>query len=305
MCQQGLEPPADSRGGSALVAWLEESRRWSDASLARWLDDAEDWPARLHEAVSYALLAGGKRLRPALVRLFCEANGGTLEQAEPAARALEMIHTYSLVHDDLPCMDDDDLRRGRPTCHKVFGEALAVLAGDALLTEALALLAEAPQRSADQVRVLARAAGAVGMVGGQVLDMTLVGSSASPDEVRAVHRAKTASLIAAACELGALAAGACESARSGARRYGEALGLAFQAIDDVLDVVGDADTLGKTPGKDEALDRATAVASLGLEGARREAGERAGEARQAAGELGFGPGEIALQLVDSILGRRR
>ena len=300
------EPAAASasRAGTVEVdGWLARARESCEAELGAWIAQRRGWPPKLLEASSYALLGGGKRLRPALVRLFCEAEGGAAELARRPALAIEMVHTYSLVHDDLPCMDDDDLRRGRPTCHKVFGEALAVLVGDTLLTEALALLARAPERAAEQVRVLAEASGAAGMVGGQVLDMTLAGSEASADQVRAVHRAKTAALIAAACELGAVAAGAAPGRRAGARAYGLALGLAFQAVDDVLDVVGDAGTLGKTPGKDEALDRATSVVALGLEGARAEARERAEEARRAARELGFAADSLPLQLVDRLLVR--
>ncbi|MCL4163495.1 UNVERIFIED_CONTAM: hypothetical protein GTU68_062204 [Idotea baltica] len=248
-------------------------------------------------------MGGGKRLRPALVRLFCEAHGGPRGAAKLPAIAIEMIHTYSLVHDDLPCMDDDDLRRGRPTCHKVFGDAMAVLVGDTLLTEAFVLLASAPAGGPALVAVLAQASGAQGMVGGQVLDMTLPGTSATIDEVRRIHRGKTAALIGAACELGALSAGAEPSQCAAAKAYGVALGLGFQVVDDVLDVEGDATTLGKTPGKDEALERATTVAILGLEGARQEAEARAEDARQAARDMGFGPDDLPFQLVDLLLAR--
>jgi geranylgeranyl pyrophosphate synthase len=285
--------------------WLEEAREWTERELRSWLEGIHGWPAELHEATGYALLGGGKRLRPALVRLFCEAGGGDPALAAPAAVAIELVHTYSLVHDDLPCMDDDDLRRGRPTCHRVFGEAMAVLVGDTLLTEAFGLVARAERQALDQVRVLAAAAGGAGMVGGQVLDLRLPGSRASADDVRAVHRAKTAALIAASCELGALAAGGDAHRRRQAQAYGTALGLGFQAIDDVLDVVGDAGTLGKTPGKDEVLDRATTVAVLGLEGARGEAARRAEEARDAARELGGEAAGRLLGLVDLLLERER
>lgn len=297
---------ADSgtRSMQALQAWLDESRATTERQLREWLDAAIGWPEDLHEATSYALLAGGKRLRPALVRLFNEAGGGDPEAARAPALAIEMLHTYSLVHDDLPCMDDDDLRRGRPTCHKVYGEAMAVLVGDALLTESFGMLASSSERGRELVSVLARASGAAGMVGGQVLDMTLYASSASLEAVRAVHRAKTAALIGAGCEMGALCAGADEQRASAARSYGIALGLGFQAIDDVLDVTADAGTLGKTPGKDEALDRPTTVALLGLEGAREEAQRLAGEAREAAALMGFGPQDRPHQLVDLLLSRR-
>lgn len=297
----------ESEGGprSPLDPWLEAAQAWTEVELRSWLADQKAWPANLHEALSYALLGGGKRLRPALVRLFCELHGGSVDAALAPALAIEMVHTYSLVHDDLPCMDDDDLRRGRPTCHKVFGEAMAVLVGDALLTEAFGVLSEDETRGAAMVRVLASASGSRGMVGGQVLDMTLAGSRASAEEVKAVHVAKTAALIGAACELGALAAGADGARRAGAQAYGLALGLGFQAIDDVLDVVGDAGTLGKTPGKDEALDRATTVAALGLEGAKSEANRQAELARDEARAMGFGPGEWPDQLIDRLLKRDR
>jgi len=286
-----------------LRSWLGAARERTEDDLRAWLGDGAGWPAELHEATGYALLGGGKRLRPALVQLFCEAGGGDLEAARRPALAIEMIHTYSLVHDDLPCMDDDDLRRGRPTVHKVYGEAMAVLVGDTLLTEAFLLLAGAEENGLDLVSVLAAAAGASGMVGGQVLDLRLPGSEATPDDVRQVHRAKTAALIAAACELGTIAAGGDEARRTAARTYGMSLGLGFQAIDDVLDVVGDAGTIGKTPGKDEVLDRATTVAALGLDGARAEAALRAEEARAEARRMGFGPEDRPLLLVDLLLDR--
>lgn len=284
--------------------WLQECRPWTEAQLERWMPAGPGWPDELLEAMRYSLFGGGKRLRPALVRMFCEAHGGSPDQAARPAAAIEMVHTYSLIHDDLPCMDDDDLRRGRPTCHKAYGEALAVLAGDALLTEALALLAGADENAADQVRILAVAAGAGGMVGGQVLDLLTEGKTATIEAVRAIHRAKTGALFAAACELGAAAAGASGERRGLAGTYGLALGLGFQAVDDVLDVVGDAGTLGKTPGKDEELDRATSVAALGLEGARGEAERLTEEARDAARRMGFGGSDRPLELVDRLLQRR-
>jgi geranylgeranyl diphosphate synthase type II len=297
-------PDSDPAALQDLRFWLGASRDAVETDLSAWLDSTEGWPDLLHEATRYALLAGGKRLRPALVRMFCEAQCGAVEPARPAALAIEMVHTYSLVHDDLPCMDDDDLRRGRPTCHKVFGEAMAVLVGDALLTEAFGLIASAPQHAVELVSVLARCAGSAGMVGGQVLDMTLVASAAQAEQVRAVHRAKTAALIGAASELGILCGGGDQDRRTAARDYGIALGLGFQAVDDVLDVVGEAATLGKTPGKDEALDRATLVAVLGLDGARQEAADLANEAREAAHDLGFGPADLPFQLVELLLSRQ-
>ncbi|MBI1381026.1 MAG: hypothetical protein GC161_08060 [Planctomycetaceae bacterium] len=298
----------------AIDVWLLETRRWSDAaleaSLTRCFANREEGlfvPARLEEAMRYAILGGGKRLRPALVRLFAEELGGTADAATAPAVALELVHTYSLVHDDLPAMDDDDLRRGRPTCHVVYGEALGILVGDALQTLAFEELARLGPRGAELVLVLARAAGARGMVGGQVLDLlpaSRPGSPGGPEGIRAVHRAKTAALFAAAAEMGALVAAAGAGAVAGARRFGLALGLGFQAVDDVLDVTGDAATLGKTPGKDAALERDTLVAALGLDGARREAAERAQEARAALSELGLAEGSLPFLLVEHLLQRR-
>lgn len=298
----------------AIEVWLQEARRWSDAALEATLtrcfadrDQGLFVPARLEEAMRYVILGGGKRLRPALVRLFAEELGGTADAATAPAVALELVHTYSLVHDDLPAMDDDDLRRGRPTCHVVFGEALGILVGDALQTLAFEELARLGPQGAELVLVLARAAGARGMVGGQVLDLlptSRPGARGGPDGIRAVHRAKTAALFAAAAEMGALVAAADADAVVRARRFGLNLGLAFQAVDDVLDVTGDAATLGKTPGKDAALERDTLVAALGLDGARREAAERAHEARAALAELGLAEGSLAFRLVEHLLERR-
>ncbi len=294
-------PPVDVR------AWLEDARLWAERVLERFVPPADAPPARLHEAMRHSLFGGGKRLRPAVVRLLCRAGGGTDEAAARPAAALEMVHTYSLVHDDLPCMDDDELRRGRPTCHVAFDEATAVLAGDALLTLAFEVVGGAEPGGAELAVILARAAGDRGMVGGQILDLTLEqGGEASADlaALADMHRRKTAALFRAAAEMGAVAAGADAAFRRRAGEYGEALGLLFQATDDLLDVTGDAATLGKTPGKDVALDRTTLVAVLGLEGARAEA-ERLGEA--AAGRaraLGLEPGDPGLELVELVRSRR-
>jgi geranylgeranyl pyrophosphate synthase len=257
----------------------------------------------------YALFGGGKRLRPALVRLFTRELGGSDREAEAPAAAIELVHTYSLVHDDLPAMDDDALRRGRPTVHVAFDEATAILVGDALLTLAFEVLGTAGgERAGEQALVLARAAGARGMVGGQVLDLTLErAGAAAPELLLDMHARKTAALFGAACELGALASGARGAERSVRARsadFGRSLGLLFQAVDDLLDVTGDAATLGKTPGKDAALARATLVSVLGLERARQRAGELAAEARRAARELASGPGERAQELVEFVLARR-
>jgi len=296
----------DPRSSERLDAWLAESAAWAEGELRRWLLAEGQAPAgSLQEAMAYAALGGGKRVRPALVRMCCAVLGGSDADCAPAAAAVELVHAYSLVHDDLPCMDDDDLRRGRPTCHRVFGEALAVLAGDALQAKAFEALSSAdPQRAREWTRALARAAGAAGMVGGQALDMTLPGRAPDPDSVRTMHALKTAALFGAAAEMGALAAGAYGARCAAARRFGAALGRLFQALDDVLDVTGDARTLGKTPGKDARQEKATLVAALGLEGAHAEARSLVCEARQAALELGLREDHLAFEWIER-LGRRQ
>lgn len=291
-----------SRRAPELEAWWAETRAWCEAHLEAACEGLTGWPPQLAEAARYSLLGGGKRLRPTLVRLFTTSLGGEPDAAVPGAVAVEMVHTYSLIHDDLPCMDDDDLRRGRPTCHKVYGEAMAVLVGDALLTEAFAVLSRGPA-PAEATRLLACAAGGAGMVGGQVLDMSLLGSESGLEEVERVHRAKTAELLAVACELGALAAGADVEQRGLARRFGLALGLGFQAVDDILDFTGDAATLGKTPGKDLELDRATSATVLGLEAARERAEAQARAALDTALLLGFDGEHRVAQLVRALVQR--
>jgi geranylgeranyl pyrophosphate synthase len=295
-------------GRAALDAWLESSRAWAERQLERHFVPATETggdagAARLGEALRYAVLGGGKRLRPAVVRLGCTWLGGDEADCELPAVAVELVHAYSLVHDDLPCMDDDDLRRGRPSCHVAFGEALAVLCGDALQTKAFELLAQGPaERAVEWIQVLSVAAGDAGMVGGQAVDMTLA-RGASAEAVGAMHGRKTAALIAASAEMGAVSAGADAAGRAAVRRWGRALGLLFQATDDLLDVTGDAVSLGKTPGKDDRHAKATLVATLGVEGTRRAAERLAGEARAAAAELACEPGHVALGLVDRVLER--
>ncbi len=305
------------RAATALPEWFEASRAWADRALDELVPCEDAHPAELHRAMRYALFGGGKRLRPALVRLFCHAFGGSDAQATRPAAALELIHTYSLVHDDLPCMDDDDLRRGRPTCHVEFGEATAVLVGDALQALAFEVLASGAASDAAAVSALvvalATAAGGSGMVGGQVLDLSLeVGAEKTLPAIVDMHARKTAALFGAACEMGAIAAGATADERAGALRFGRALGLAFQAVDDLLDVTGDAGTLGKTPGKDAALERATLVATVGLEQGRARARELAQEARDSLAALGWSndsgarreAGVLAAELVEFVLERR-
>ena len=210
----------------------------------------------LFEAMEYSLLAGGKRLRPIFAFEFCRLCGGNWKQAAPFAAAVEMIHTYSLIHDDLPCMDNDDFRRGRPTNHKVFGEGMAVLAGDALLTDAFLCASSAklpnPGDMADAIGILAQCAGSLGMVGGQVLDIMSESRELNEQEVIDIQSRKTGALINAACVLGAIAAGASEDRIAAASRFAGALGLAFQIRDDMLDVIGTREEMGKGVGTDEA-----------------------------------------------------
>ncbi len=304
-------------GEADVATWLAESSRWIDDELRALLPAEDAHPALLHRAMRYAVFGGGKRIRPALARLFCLELGGELEHVVPYAAALELVHTYSLVHDDLPCMDDDALRRGRPTVHVAFDEATAVLVGDGLQALAFELVARGPATAtAEAVGVLARAVGSLGMVGGQVLDLaaTHEAMGGAPvtnalEGVRDVHSRKTAALFAASAELGVLAASPGRASaqvmeqRTRARRYGSALGLCFQATDDVLDVTGDADTLGKTPGKDAALERGTLVALLGVEGAAREARQQADQAHGAARELAWDEASLARRLIDFVLQR--
>jgi len=287
--------------------WLAEGRAWAERLLASALPEEGETPERLHAAMRYALLGGGKRLRPALVRLVCLELGGREDAAAPAAVALELVHTYSLVHDDLPAMDDDELRRGRPTVHVAFDEATAILVGDALLTLAFEVLSR-DEHGREHARVLARAAGSRGMVGGQVLDLSLAltaedrgksGLAALED----MHRRKTAALFRAACEMGAIAAGRALE-RERCADFGEAVGLLFQAVDDLLDATGDAATLGKTPGKDAAQARPSLVQAVGLARARERAAALCEAARARARSLSFGPGQALHELPDFLLARR-
>jgi geranylgeranyl diphosphate synthase type II len=253
-------------------------------------------PPRLAESMDYSLMAGGKRLRPVLCLGFADAvarGSNASAVAADAACALEYVHTYSLVHDDLPAMDDDDFRRGRPTNHKVYGEAMAILAGDALLTEAFALVAGGPEPvRATLCRELAVAAGAAGMVGGQVLD-TAEDRPAALDYLIRMHRLKTGALIRAACRMGVLAGGGDEDALRRADTYGDAVGLAFQIADDVLDVTASPESMGKPVGADAAAGRFTFPAVVGLEASRRMADEKVAQAVEAVRPLEGADGPLA------------
>jgi len=266
-----------------LAEYLTERRALVEAALlARAEQRWAGVPARLSEAMRYSLFAGGKRLRPILALAAAEAVGGRpLGAALEFACALEMVHTYSLIHDDLPCMDDDDLRRGRPTSHKVFGEGLAILAGDGLLTEAFGFVAEiGGSVGAALARELALGAGAAGMVGGQLLDLDATDSeeTVGAAQVERIHRGKTAALIGASTAGGGVAAEASPAAVAVLREYGIALGLAFQAADDWLDVEASEEARGKRSGGDAELKKATLVSELGVEGAKQRAREHSDRA---------------------------
>jgi farnesyl diphosphate synthase len=289
--------------------------RWSAAWLARVEQALSDWvvadaPAGLGEAMRYAVLDGGKRLRPLLVMAACEAVQGNEGAALRAACAVELIHAYSLVHDDMPCMDDDVLRRGKPTVHVQFGEAQALLAGDALQALAFELLAPddaaiAPAIQAKLCRLLARAAGYAGMAGGQAIDLASVGRALDEPQLREMHRRKTGSLLQGSVLMGA-ACGATDARAWGALAdYGSALGLAFQVVDDILDVTADSATLGKTAGKDAAHAKPTYVSVLGLEGAQRRANDLLGEALAALARSGLGDTRALESLATMVVHREK
>ena len=254
-----------------LRSWNTARLAEVEAALSHWV--AEDAPERLSDAMRYAVLDGGKRLRPLLVLAACEAVQGNTEAALRAACAVELIHAYSLVHDDMPCMDNDVLRRGKPTVHVKFGEAGALLAGDALQALAFELLApegDAVPASiqANLCRLLARAAGHEGMAGGQAIDLASVGLALNEDALRRMHRMKTGALLQGSVVMGAVCGAPTPAVLDALRGYGAALGLAFQVVDDILDVTQDSATLGKTAGKDAAHDKPTYVSLLGLEPSR-------------------------------------
>lgn len=239
--------------------------------------------APLQQSMAYSLLAGGKRLRPVLTLACCDLLGGSVEEAVPFAAAVEMIHAYSLIHDDLPCMDDDDLRRGKPTNHKVFGEAVAVLSGDGLQSLAYeTMLSQGYNENAwKAARAVAQGAGSMGMVSGQVRDMQATGQEVSAETLQKIHAEKTGALILAACLAGAYMAGAKAQDIESITGYAKALGLAFQIADDILDVTSTAEELGKTPGKDEKEHKTTYVSLYGVERAQQLAEQAAEQAQQA------------------------
>lgn len=269
-----------------FAEWMAITQDRAETALGRFLPAGDSIPARLHEAMRYATLGGGKRVRPLLAHAAGELTGATPEALDVVGCAVEMIHAYSLVHDDLPCMDDDVLRRGRPTCHVEFDEPTALLVGDSLQTLAFELLASQviaePRQQIEMVALLAHASGSRGMAGGQAIDLASVGKPLTQPELELMHALKTGALIRAAVLLGALAGQPLSAdERSNLDRFAKRAGLLFQVVDDILDCTASTATLGKTAGKDEAADKPTYVALLGLENARAYADELRADARDA------------------------
>jgi geranylgeranyl diphosphate synthase type II len=268
---------------------LRHFRRQIDQALARYTEYDSDCPAKIAQAIRHSLLAPAKRLRPMLVLMSCQACGSDCEAAIPAACAVEMVHTYSLIHDDLPAMDDDDMRRGRPSCHAMFGEATAILAGDALLAQAFETLATNLQPPAVAARCCAELAitsGACNLVGGQQDDLTAEHESGGLEQLERIHRRKTGAMIGVSLRLGGIVAGACDAELMALGRYGASLGLAFQIVDDLLDLGGDATKLGKRTGKDSSHGKLTFPAVLGVDESRQRAKQLIGEAKAALAVFG-------------------
>ena len=301
--RKAVRPQADG-----LSLYLERRRKLVEQALARAVPTASVRPATIHRAMRYSLLAGGKRLRPILALAAAETCGakdptGVL----PAACAVELIHTYSLIHDDLPCMDDDDLRRGRPTSHKVFGEGVAVLAGDALLTRAFGLIAGIKPAKRYPLSLLleetAAAAGSLQLIAGQVADLEAEGKKLTISEVRFIHERKTAAMIVLPLRLGAMVANATPAQLKALTGFGQALGLAFQILDDILDVTATSEQLGKSAGKDLKASKATYPAVIGLEASLKEAVKQTRAALRALDPLGT-RGERLRELGESLLKRQ-
>ncbi len=273
-----------------LKRYLVARRKEVDDALDRFLPKESTPPTTIHKAMRYSLFAGGKRLRPILCLAAAEACGAKISEALPLACALECIHTYSLVHDDLPSMDNDDLRRGRATCHKVFGDGIAILAGDALLTIAFEIAGHARSTKRydlrEIIREIAIAAGSQKLIAGQVADLEAEGRRISRAQLRYIHANKTAALLTASVRLGAMAANASPKRLTAITAFGRALGLAFQVIDDILDVTQTSEKLGKSAGKDVTAKKATYPAVIGLEKSRTEARRLTSEAHNALSSLG-------------------
>lgn len=287
---------AAAGGGARRKVNINEYFKTQSVRVEAWLDKllpgAELAPATIHGAMRYSIFAGGKRLRPTLTIAVGELFNAPEEPLLTAASALEMIHTYSLIHDDLPAMDNDDLRRGRPTNHKVYGEAIAILAGDALLTQAFISLAAISDISPEaKIRLIAEVAEAAGtvkaLIGGQVLDIENEGKSFTAEQLDAIHRAKTGALIRCCARVGAIVGGASPEELDACTEYAEKVGLAFQVADDVLDATATSEELGKTAGKDAQTEKATYVALYGIEAARQRAGALRDEAISALASAGL------------------
>ena len=281
----------------SLDEYLQARRDAVERALERLVPPGDERPSTIHRAMRHSLFAGGKRVRPILFLAAAEAVAGDAPEALAPACSLELIHTYSLIHDDLPALDNDDFRRGRPTCHKVFGDAMAILAGDALLTRAFQALAEDESAPAERrvalVAELSRAAGTVeGMIGGQVEDLEAEGEPVTAERLDYIHRSKTGALLRGSVRMGAIWAGADEESCASLDDYGRHVGFAFQIVDDILDVTADSATLGKTAGKDAEQQKATFPALYGLEESRRKAREHCDAALAAVEPLG----ERALRL---------
>jgi geranylgeranyl diphosphate synthase type II len=264
----------------SLGAYLEARKKIIDETLDRYLPSEDNYPSVIFKAVRYSVFAGGKRIRPILCLASAETAGGNIESILPVACALELIHTYSLIHDDLPAMDDDDYRRGRLTSHKVFGEDIAILAGDALLTEAFRLMSDAsllekipPEKLLFVIRDIAEAAGYFGMVGGQVADVQSEGKDVDSVVLNYIHTRKTGAMIIAAVKAGAILSNAGEVELNALISYGRHIGLAFQIVDDILNVEGDQVSLGKGTGSDAKRGKVTYPALMGIEASRKRAGE--------------------------------
>jgi farnesyl diphosphate synthase len=286
-------------------SWMRAELDRVEQALQAWVP--LDAPAGLGEAMRYAVLDGGKRLRPLLVLAACEAVGGLHEAALRAAVAVELIHAYSLVHDDMPCMDNDVLRRGKPTVHVQYGEAQAMLAGDAMQALAFEVLTPdtgvPPALQARLCRLLARSAGHAGMAGGQAIDLASIGLSLDEAALRDMHRRKTGALLQASVMMGAACGDTTPEAEAGLRDYGAAIGLAFQVVDDILDVTQASETLGKTAGKDFHHNKPTYVSILGLEAARRHAAELRDQAHAALARSGLANAATLSLLADKVVER--
>jgi geranylgeranyl diphosphate synthase type II len=276
-----------------IANYLAEAKKAVDECLDRLLPAESEEPRTIHKAMRYSTFAGGKRVRPILVLAAGESVGGNREVLLHLGCAIELIHTYSLIHDDLPALDNDDIRRGRPTCHKVFGEAMAILAGDSLMTRSYQLLVELPNvPSMDSTRVavireIAYATGTVeGMIGGQVVDLESEGRAITAENLEYIHRSKTGALLAACTRCAALAAGASPAQLKALGAYGRKIGLAFQIMDDILDVTASSEELGKTAGKDQKAKKATYPALYGIDASREKAKELTGSAIEDVRELG-------------------